>query len=91
MRIAVSVDDEAPQVLTVVPQGYNEKWSPWISEEQGSYVFNVDPQNRQPTVVSFVRCSGSYCDNMSFWMSQPKCASNADCFDACVNGWCTVH
>jgi hypothetical protein len=28
--------------------------------------------------------------NMSYYVCEPKCTSNADCFSACVHGVCVV-
>jgi len=71
-------------------QGTRCKWMPYFSEEQGSQVFDVDAMSSTGAVAIGVRCSGDYCDNMSYLVCEPKCRTNADCFGACVNGTCTV-
>jgi hypothetical protein len=75
---------------TYPPQGLNCVWSPWFSEEQGTQVFDISPQSYAWAVAIGIKCSGSYCDNMSYYICEPNCRSNADCFGACVNGVCTV-
>ena len=70
-------------------QGTNCKWTPWFSEEQGGQTF-TGPGLRSAVALG-VRCSGSYCDNMSYFVCEPKCRTNADCgSDFCVNGVCTI-
>jgi hypothetical protein len=68
----------------------NCAWTPFFSEEQGTQTFHVSPFSYQTAVAKGVRCSNSYCDNMSFYVCEPKCTSNSQCFNACVNGVCTV-
>jgi hypothetical protein len=74
-------------------QGVNCAWSPWFSEEQGDFgqSWDVSTQSYAWAVATGVRCSGSYCDNMSYFICEPKCRTNADCFSACnANGVCVV-
>jgi len=77
---------------TFPTQGVNCKFTPWFSEEGGgNMVFDVNALSYAGAVATGVRCSGSYCDNLSFYVCEPKCTSNSDCFDACAsNGQCTV-
>jgi len=65
-------------------------WTPYFSEEQGIQTFRYNIWSYQTAVAKGVRCSGSYCDNLSFYVCEPKCTSNSQCFGACVNGVCTV-
>ena len=65
-------------------------WTPFFSEEQGTQTFRYNPLSYQTAVALGVRCSGSYCDNMSYYVCEPKCTSNSQCFDVCVNGVCTI-
>jgi hypothetical protein len=65
-------------------------WTPYFSEEQGTQQFRYNSWSYQPAVALGVRCSGSYCDNLSFYVCEPKCTSNSQCFDVCVNGVCTI-
>ena len=78
---------------TIPSWGMNCAWSPWFSEEQGDFgqSFDVSPQSNAWAVAVGVRCSNSYCDNMSYYICEPKCRSNADCFSACnADGVCVV-
>ena len=78
-------------VLTPPPQGVNCAWSPWFSEEQGQMNFDVSFESRAGALAMAVRCSGSYCDNMSFYVCEPKCQTNADCLDTCnSDGVCVI-
>jgi len=72
------------------PQGVNCTSSPWFSEEQPPQTFDVNFYSYAGAVVTGVKCSGSYCDNYSFYICEPKCTSNADCFGTCNNGHCVV-
>jgi hypothetical protein len=72
-------------------QGSNCGWSQWFSEEQGQLNFKLNVGSYLGSVALRLRCSNSYCDNMSFYLCEPKCRSNADCFGICnANGVCTV-
>jgi hypothetical protein len=75
---------------TFPSQGTLCQWTPWFSEEQGTQAFDVSSQSYAKAVALSVRCSGSYCDSMSYFVCEPKCTTHADCFSACVNGVCTV-
>jgi hypothetical protein len=77
--------------MTYPPQGSNCKWMPFFSEEQGTQHFNYTVQSYAPAVADGVKCSGSYCDNLSFHVCEPRCTSHADCFSACnfTTGTCS--
>jgi hypothetical protein len=65
------------------PQGVNCKWMPFFSEEQGTQYCDYDSLSYAHAVAVAVKCSGSYCDNLSFFVCEPRCTKNADCFSAC--------
>jgi hypothetical protein len=72
-------------------QGVSCKWSPWVSDEQGTLYFDPEPARPGRGVAIGVSCSGSYCDNMQFLVCEPQCRTSADCgVYACVNGSCVV-
>lgn len=77
---------------TFPPQGVNCKWMPFFSEEQGTQFFDYDPMSVAVAVAVAVKCSGSYCDNLSFFVCEPRCTKNSDCFSACnvTTGRCVV-
>jgi hypothetical protein len=75
------------------PQGVTCRWTPWVSEEQGTQFFDADRFKPGGAVAIAVACSGSYCDNISFLACEPRCTSNADCgANACspTNHWCVI-
>ena len=65
-------------------------WTPYFSEEQGGWAsFPVSP----PGFAAGIRCSGSFCDNVSYYVCRNVCAqctSSAQCgTGACFpNGCC---
>jgi hypothetical protein len=71
-------------------QGTNCAYAPSLSDEQGTVAFDVSAQSYTKGVATAIFCGGSHCDNMFYWVCEPKCTTNADCFGACVNGVCTV-
>jgi hypothetical protein len=75
---------------TFPSQGVNCTSSPWFSEEQPPQIFDVNFYSYGGAVVTGVRCAGSYCDSMSFYLCEPKCRTSADCFGTCNNGVCVV-
>jgi hypothetical protein len=62
---------------TFPSQGVNCGWSPYFSEEQGQQ--NFVRSTLFGAVARGVRCSGRYCDAMSYFICEPKCTSNAHC------------
>jgi len=77
---------------TFPSQGVNCKWMPFFSEEQGTQYFDYSSQSYAKAVAIAAKCSGSYCDNLSFYVCEPRCTSHSDCFSACnfSTGQCTV-
>jgi hypothetical protein len=71
---------------TFPAQGTNCSWSPWFSDEQGLEVFQESTFSAPSAVATGVKCSGSYCDNMSYFVCEPKCQSQADCGSGYVCG-----
>jgi len=74
-------------------QGTNCRWMPWFSEENGgTQTFYYNVVSGLPSVALAVACNGSYCDNMTYYVCEPKCLSDADCFDSCnvSTGQCVV-
>jgi len=73
-------------------QGTNCAWTPWFSEEQGQQNFKATLYGRFTAVARGVKCSGSYCDNMSYFVCEPKCQTDADCGsgDFCRSGTCVI-
>ena len=70
-------------------QGVNCKWTPWFSEEIGQQGF-VGPGLQQAVAVG-VACRGSYCDDMRYYVCEPKCTSDASCNGGyCVSGVCRI-
>jgi hypothetical protein len=56
-------------------------WQPYFSEETGTQNFSVSGL-KGPFYATGVRCSGSNCDNMSYYVcgnSCLSCTSNAQC------------
>jgi hypothetical protein len=73
------------------PQGVSCKWTPWVSEEQGTLYFDPEPYKPGRGVAIAVMCMGSYCDSMQFLACEAQCTSHADCgVNACVNGSCVI-
>jgi hypothetical protein len=75
------------------PPGFTCGFKAFFSEEQGSTSWSWDVLNYSPSFAVAVRCSGSYCDNLSFLVCQPICLNNADCFGGFCNssnGLCMV-
>jgi len=78
---------------TFPPQGVNCKWMPPFSEENGgTQWFDYDPANYAVGVAVAVKCAGSFCDNMSYYICEPRCTSDADCFSSCnvTTGRCVI-
>jgi hypothetical protein len=66
------------------------RWTPWFSEEQGTQSFFAGFTTGAALAV---RCRGSYCDDMQYFVCEPGCNTRADCNggnpngpNACVSG-----
>ncbi len=73
--------------ITLPTQGFNLacSWTPYFSEEQGFASFPAG------SFAAGVRCSGRYCDNLSYYAcrnSCQPCSSDNDCVEACIGGCC---
>ncbi len=78
---------------TFPPQGVNCKWMPYFSEENGgTQYFDYDVQSLAVGVAVAVQCGGSYCDNMSYYICEPRCTRDADCLSSCnvTTGRCVI-
>jgi len=74
------------------PQGVTCRWTNWLSEEQGTQMFDADFNRPGGAVATAIMCSGSYCDSISFLACEPRCTSDADCgvYVCGPNHWCIV-
>ena len=78
---------------TTFPPTVNCKWMPYFSEENGgTQWFDYDVMSLAAGVAVAVQCSGRYCDNMSYYICEPRCTSDADCIGSCnvTSGRCVV-